>query len=157
MAIIVALIQTVGLWFLIAVALEFVASYSEQMGAAYKPPEEEKRGEGFGEFALMLVTTLTPGLLFVHAFLATAGEGLMQWGAVRLWAIGLIVAAMLVGAIAGRLVGGAWPGAARVMRTLALPLGLVAFVFALYATWPSLLTLIALLSGDGIVLPVRLN
>ncbi len=154
---IAALIQALGIWFMVAVALEFAACYSEQMAAAYKPPEgEEKRGEGFGAFALMVVTTLTPAMLFVHAFFTTAGSGdAMQWSQIRIWALALIVAAILVGAIAGRLVGTAWQGAARVMRVLALPLGLAAFAFAIYATRPALEALIAVLSGEVIVLPVR--
>ncbi len=152
-----ALVQAVGVWFLVAVALEFAACYSEQMAAAYKPPEaEEKRGEGFGAFALMVVTTLTPAMLFVHAFFTTAGSvDAMQWSQVRIWALTSIVAAILVGAIAGRLVGSAWQGGARIARTLALPLGLAAFIFTIYATRPAMEALIEVFSGKMIFLPIR--
>lgn len=151
------LIQAAGIWFLVAVALEFAACYSEQMAAAYKPPEgEEKRGEGFGAFALMVVTTLTPAMLFVHAFFTTAGPGdVVQWSQIRVWALALIVAAILGGAIAGRLLGTAWQGGARVMRLVALPLGLFAFGFTIYATRPALEALVDVLSGGVIALPVR--
>ncbi|MEQ1617517.1 MAG: hypothetical protein ABL883_04130 [Terricaulis sp.] len=152
-----ALIQAVGTWFLVAVALEFTACYSEQMAAAWKPLEgEEKRGEGFGAFALMVVTTLTPAMLFVHAFFTTASNfDALLWSQVRIWALALIVAAILVGAIAGRLLGSAWQGGARIARVLALPLGLAAFVFTIYATRPALEALVDALSGEVIALPVR--
>ncbi len=145
---IVTFIQIVGLWFLAAIALELFAVYAEQAGAARKA--EERGQSGFGAFALMILTTLTPALLFLHAFFLTHGAPSM----IRVAAIGLVTASVIFGAIVGRLVGMGWEDGARVMRTLALPLGLAAFVLAIYVTRPSLIALADLFNGEIITLPV---
>lgn len=150
LAVIVAMIATVGFWFLLAVALEFASVYAEQAGAAHKDDGEEGKREGFGAFALALTTTLTPAFLFLHGFFLTAGSALP----VRVAALSAVVASVLFGAIIGRLVGLGWKGGAGVMRALALPLGLVAFVVAIYACRPSLEALLDLFQGHAIVLPV---
>jgi hypothetical protein len=146
-----ALVGTTGPWFLAAITLEFLAVAAEQMGAAWKPPGEEKRGEGFGGFALLVVTTLTPAMLLVHGFFLTV-DGAQ---ATRVAALGLVIGAVLVGAIGGRSLGAGWQGGARTARGLTLPLGLAAFALAIYVTHPSLGALVDLASGRAIQLPVR--
>ncbi|MFT3726762.1 MAG: hypothetical protein QM759_02930 [Terricaulis sp.] len=146
----VAMMATVGFWFLLAVGLEFASVYAEQAGAVHKPEGEAAKREGFGGFALALTTTLTPAFLFLHGFFLTAASALP----VRIAALGAVVAAVLLGAIIGRLVGMGWKSGAGVMRALALPLGLIAFVIAIYACRPSLEALIDLFQGRAILLPV---
>lgn len=150
-ALIAATTETVGLWFLVAVALQFAAVYAEQAGVAHKPDGQVEKREGFGGFALALTTTLTPAFLFLHGFFLTADSAL----AVRVTVLSAVIAAVLLGAIIGRLVGMGWKGGAGVMRTLALPLGLAAMVVAIYACRPSLEALIDLFQGHVSQLPVR--
>jgi len=152
LAVTVAMMATVGFWYLLAVALEFASIYAEQAGAAYKPAEgEEPKRESLGAFALAVTTTVTPAFLFLHGFFLTAASE----PSVRIAALAAVVAAVLFGAIVGRLVGMSWKGGASVMRSFALPLGLIAFVVTIYACQPSLIALIDLLQGHVIQLPVK--
>lgn len=145
-----ALIQTAGLWFLVAVALEALATFVETAGAARSPDEEPPR-RAFSALAVLAVTTLTPGLLFVHGFISTHGADPM----VRLWAMAAPAAAMIGGALLGGLFGAAVRSAAGLMRTLALPLGVAALAVTIYATMPSIARLAEAAQTGVITLPAE--
>lgn len=144
------LIQTAGLWFLAAVALEALATFVETAGAARSPDEDSPR-RGLGALAVLAVTTLTPGLLFVHGFLSTHGVDPM----VRLWAMGAPAAAMIGGALLGGLFGAIARSAAGLMRRLALPLGIAALIVTVYATMPSIALLAEAARTGVITLPAE--
>lgn len=126
------LIASVGLWFLVAVALETAAVFVEQWGASRSPDDDGPKRSGLALLALVL-TILTPGLLLLHAFVATE-----QTQDVRLIAMSAPVAAILVGALLGAIVGAAARGLAPTMRKLALPLDILAFAVTIFATLASL-------------------
>lgn len=132
------LIQTVGIWFLVAVALEALAVFVEQWGAARSPDDEAPKHNALALLALVL-TLITPGLLLAHGFLRTEGGD----QTIRVLAIGAPIAAILVGALLGAIVGSAARGLAPTMRKLALPLDLIAFAVTIYATLASIQALIA--------------
>lgn len=127
------LIQTVGPWFLLAVAIEALAVFVEQWGAARSPDEEPRKHNALALLALFL-TILTPGLLIAHGVMTTRGgdQSLM------VLAIGAPIVAVLIGALAGAIVGAAAKGAAPTMRKLALPLDVVAFAATIFAVLPSI-------------------
>ena len=127
------LIQTVGLWFFVAVAMEALAVFVEQAGASRSPDDDGPKHGGLALLALVL-TIVTPGLLLAHGFLAT--EGADQ--TLRVLAMSAPVAAVLVGALFGAIFGAAAKGAAPIMRKLALPLDLAAFAVTIYATLASI-------------------
>lgn len=130
--------EIAGPLFLAAVGLEFLAVFAEQGGSARRAGEERPRA-GFGAMMLMILALLTPGLLFVHAFITTVGIE----EEVRYWAIGGVIAAVVLGAILGMaagLFGG--EGVSRLSRALALPLGLAAFGLAIFVARPSINLLI---------------
>lgn len=139
-----ALIQTVGLWFFVAVALEAAAVFIEQWGSARSPDEEPPRHNALALLALML-TLLTPGLLLAHGFLTTHDSD----QTIRVLAMIAPVAAILLGALLGAIVGAAARGAAPLMRRLALPLDLVAFLVTVFAALSSIQLLIAAAQNDG--------
>jgi len=134
--------NVMGPLFVTAVAALALGVFVEQAGAALRFTPDEKPPEGLGAFALMVVTALSPGLLLVHAFIVTmsAPDG------ARAAAMGLVIAAVIVGAIAGRLAGGAWQSGARFMRAAALPVNVVALLLAVYTSRPSLAALYDLLT-----------
>ncbi|MBX3428966.1 MAG: hypothetical protein KF779_05240 [Hyphomonadaceae bacterium] len=140
------LIQIVGPMFLVAVALEAVSVFAEQWGAARSPDEEKPKHNALALLAFVL-TLLTPGLLLAHGYVATHGQG----QSLVLIAVGLPVAAVLVGALLGAIVGAAARGAAPLMRMLALPLDIVAFAAAVYATSETIQILIQAAQNGGVV------
>jgi hypothetical protein len=131
------LIQTVGLWFLVAVALEAAAVFVEQWGSARSPDEEAPQHNTLALLAFVL-TLLTPGLLLAHGFLATHDVD----QTIRVLAMSAPVAAILLGALLGAIIGAAARGAAPLMRKLALPLDLVAFLVTVFAALSSIQLLI---------------
>jgi hypothetical protein len=139
------LIAALGALFLVAVALEFVAVFVEQAGAARAPEEEAPRRKS-GTLAMMIVSTLTPGLLLVHAFLATRGAQDVQ-----LLAMATPFIAMIGGALLGAVFGALARGAAPTMRTLAAPAGLIALGVTIYAAWPSIQLLLQAAQNGGVV------
>jgi hypothetical protein len=145
-----ALIQTAGLWFVVACALEAVATFVEQTGAA-RSPEEDAPRRGFAALAVLAATTLTPGLLFAHGFLSTHGAD----AALRIWAMAAPAVAMIGGALLGGVLGALAPGAASVMRRLALPAGIAALIVTIYATLPSITTLVGAARTGVIQLPMQ--
>lgn len=140
------LIQTVGLSFLVAVALEAAAVFIEQWGSARSPDEEPPRHNALALLALML-TLLTPGLLLAHGFLAAHDAD----QTIRVLAMIAPVAAILLGALLGAIVGAAARGAAPLMRRLALPLDLVAFLVTVFAALSSIQLLIAAAQNGGAI------
>lgn len=145
-----ALIQTAGLWFVVACAFEAVATFVEQAGAA-RSPEEDAQRRGVAALAILAVTTLTPGLLLTHGFLATHGAD----ATLRIWAMGAPAAAMIGGALLGGVFGALARGAAPVMRRLALPAGIAALVVTIYATMPSIATLAAAARTGVVEVPIQ--
>lgn len=122
-----------GVWFLIAVAAEFAAVAVEQAGAPRAPSEEPAR-PGFPGMVLALASLLTPGVLLIHAFVVTASAG----DGVRMAAMALPVAAMILGAIVGAVAGLAARPARVMLRMAAIVFALGALILALAASWPSL-------------------
>jgi hypothetical protein len=106
------LIQTVGVWFLIAVAIQAVTVFVEQAGAA-RSPEEAAPRRGAGGLAILAASALSPGLLLAHGFLATRG---LEDAALCIWAIGLPIGAVLGGSLHGAMFGALALAAAPLMR-----------------------------------------
>jgi len=144
------LIQTAGLWFVVGCALEAVATFVEQAAAA-RSPEEDAPRRGFAALAVLAVTTLTPGLLFAHGFLSTHGADTT----LRIWAMAAPAVAMIGGSLLGGMLGAMAPGAAPFMRRLALPAGIAALVVTVYATLPSITTLVGAARTGVIQLPMQ--
>jgi hypothetical protein len=144
-----ALIHITGPLFLAACALEFLAVGAEQAGAP-RSPEEDGPRRALPALAMLALSTLTPGLLLAHGFLATAGADPM----LRVWAMAAPVAAMIGGALAGGAAGLA-RGLAPAMRAASVWLGLAALVVAVFATRASIETLLGAAQGIPIQLPLR--
>jgi len=140
------LIQTVGPWFLVAVALEAAAVFVEQWGAARSPDEEPPKHNALALLALVL-TLVTPGLLLAHGFLATHDAD----QTIRVLAMSAPVAAILFGALLGAIVGAVARSAAPTMRKLALPLDLVAFLVTVFAALSSIRMLIEAAQNGGVI------
>ncbi|MGD9980609.1 MAG: hypothetical protein AB7H66_02530 [Hyphomonadaceae bacterium] len=140
------LIQTAGLWFLIACAVEAVAVFAEQAGAA-RSPEDDAPRNGAVALVAFLLTLITPGLLLAHGFLSTRGHD----ETLRVMAIGAPIAAVLAGALLGAIFGAAAKAAAPAMRKLALPLDLAALALTVYATLPSIRILIEAAQNGGVI------
>lgn len=138
------LIQIVGPWFFLAVAIEALAVLVEQWGAVRSPEEEPRKHNALALLALIL-TILTPGLLIAHGVITTRGadESFMML------AIGAPIVAVLLGALLGAIAGASVRGAAPLMRKLALPLDLVAFVVAIFAVLSTIQGLIQSLQSGG--------
>lgn len=132
------LIQAVGLWFFVAVALEAMAVLVEQWGAARSPDDDAPKNGALALMALVL-TIATPGILLAHAYITT--EGAEQ--TIRVLAMGSPIIAILVGALCGAVAGAAARGAAPLMRKLALPLDLIALAAAIFASLSTIQALIA--------------
>ncbi len=140
------LIETVGLWFFMAVALEAAAVFVEQWGAARSPDDDAPKHSALALLALLL-TILTPGLLLVHAFMETDGAD----QTIHAVAMGAPILAVLVGALLGAIAGATARGAAPLMRKLALPLDVVASGAAIFATLTTLQTLIGAALNGGVI------
>lgn len=134
LALVLGLTPLVGTFFLIATGAQALGVYVEQAGAAVRFARDQKPPESLGSFALMVVTTMSPALLLLHAYFMTVPAP----GQPRVLAISLVIASVIVGAIVGRLVGMAWQSGARFMRGAALPINIAALVLAIYATRPTL-------------------
>lgn len=143
-----ALIQMVGPMFLAAVALEMVSVLAEQWGAARSPDEEAPKNNALALLALVL-TILTPGLLLAHGYISTHGRD----QTLLVVAVGLPIAAVLIGALLGAIVGAAVRGAAPLMRKLALPLDVAAFAVTIYATVGTMQVLIQAAQNGGAITP----
>lgn len=141
-----SLIQAVGLWFFVAVALETLAVFAEQWGAARSPDEEKPKHNALALLAFVL-TLLTPGLLLAHGYISTQGKD----QALLVLAIGAPIAAVLIGALLGAIMGAAVRGAAPLMRKLALPLDIVAFAATIYAALATIQKLILAAQNGGVV------
>jgi hypothetical protein len=140
------LIETVGLWFFVAVAAEALAVFVEQAGAA-RSPDDDAPKHGASALLALILSLLTPGLLLAHGFLATHGQD----QTLRILAMAAPVAAVLVGALVGAIFGAIAKGATSTMRTLALPLDLAAFAVAIFATLPSIRVLIEAAQNGGVI------
>jgi hypothetical protein len=140
------LINIVGVWFFVAVALETLAVFVEQAGST-RAPEEDAPKRGATAALAFLLSLLTPGLLLAHGFLATHGQD----ETLRVIAMGLPVAAVLVGALVGAIFSAVAKDAATIMRKLALPLDVVAFAVTVYATLSSILILIGAAESGGVI------
>lgn len=140
------LIQIVGVWFLVACALEALAVFAEQAGAARSPDEEDGKQRGASALLAFLLSLLTPGLLIAHGFLSTHGQDQL-----RVIAMALPIAAVLLGALLGAIFGAVARGAAPAMRRLALPLDLVAFVVTIFATLAGIQVLLGAAQDGGVI------
>ena len=89
-----SLIQAVGLWFLMAVALEALAVFVEQWGVARSPQDDAPKNGALALLALVL-TIATPGILLTHAFFATEGAD----HTLRVVALSAPILAILIGAL----------------------------------------------------------
>ncbi|MCX7358904.1 MAG: hypothetical protein NT015_12290 [Alphaproteobacteria bacterium] len=143
-----ALIQIVGPMFLLAIALEMISVMVEQWGAARSPDEEAPKHNALALLALVL-TILTPGLLLAHGYVLTHGRD----QTLLVIALGLPIAAVLIGALLGAILGAALNGAAPVMRKLALPLDIAAFGVTIYATLATIQALVQAAQNGGVVAP----
>jgi hypothetical protein len=139
------LIQIAGLWFLAAIALEALAIFVEQAGAARSPEDDHRRHRAVSLLAFLLALG-TPSLLIAHGFFATQAQD----QTLRAIAMGAPIAAVLLGSLLGAIFGAVAKGAASTMRKLALPLDLAAFALAIYATLPSIRTLIGAAQNGGV-------
>ena len=122
------LLENVGdLWFAALVGAFFVMICES---AKPKPAEGEAAGEPRG-FALwiMIMSLLTPFLLFIHAVVAGAGS---VFGALI-----VIGAAVLLSAIIGWIIAAAAPSIGRTLNRAAPILAVLAFALTLYVTWQS--------------------
>lgn len=140
--------EIAGPLFLVALALEFLAVFAEQAGSARKAGEDRPK-PGFAALVLMILATVTPGLLLVHAFVTTMGID----DQVRIWAIGGVIAAVVLGAIGGLvagLLGG--EGISRLLRAVSLPAALAAFGLSVFVARPSINSLIGWLQNGASVL-----
>lgn len=137
-------IQIVGLWFVIAIVLETLAVFVEQIGAARSPEDEAPRHRALSLLAFVL-SLGTPSLLIAHGYFATQGED----QTFRILAMGAPIAAVLVGALLGAILGAAVKGAAPLMRKLALPLDIAAVAAAIYAALPTIQMLIQAAQGGA--------
>ncbi|MEZ5996728.1 MAG: hypothetical protein R3C25_13355 [Hyphomonadaceae bacterium] len=142
------LIATAGLGFAIAVALEALAVFVEQAGAARSPDEDTPR-RGIAALAMLALSALTPGLLLAHGFLSTSAAG----QTLRLVAMAAPVAAVIGGSLLGAVCGALARGAAPLMRKLALPAALIAMAATIYATLPSIRALAEAAKHGGVVSP----
>lgn len=142
------LINVVGLWFVIACALEALAVFVEQAGAVRSPDEEDGRKQSASALIAFLLSLLTPGLLLAHGFLATHEQD----QTLRALAMGLPVVAVLLGALLGAIFGAMARGAAPLLRKLALPLDLAAFGVAIYASLSSIQQLIGAAQNGGVIM-----
>jgi hypothetical protein len=133
-----SLIALAGLWFLVACGVEFLTVFVEQAGAARAPEDEAPRRHGFLALLTFIASLLTPGLLLAHGFLVTHD----QEQTLRIVAMGLPVAAMLLGSLLGALFGAIARALAGAMRMIALPLSLATLAVTIYATLPSINVLI---------------
>jgi hypothetical protein len=140
------LIQVLSLWFWIACALEALAVFVEQAGAV-RSPEEEAPPRRASALIALLLSLITPGLLLAHGFIATQDQD----QTLRLLATAAPIAAVLVGALLGAVVGAIAIGAAPALRTLALPLDLLAFATAIYAALPTIRVLIEAAQTGGVL------
>jgi hypothetical protein len=140
------LIEFVGWWFFAAVAAETVAVFVEQAGSSRSPEEDGPKRGAMAALAFLL-SLLTPGLLLAHGFLATHGQD----QTLRVIAMALPVAAVLVGALLGAIFGAVVKGAAPLMRKLALPLDIVAFAVTVYAARASIQTLLGAAQTGGVI------
>ncbi|MGE0595116.1 MAG: hypothetical protein AB7P07_02020 [Hyphomonadaceae bacterium] len=137
--------EIAGSLFLVALGLEFAAVFAEQAGGVRKAGEEKPR-PGFAAMVLMILATVTPGLLLAHAFVTTMDVH----DQVRIWAIGGVIAAVVAGALLGMaagLFGG--EGVSRAMRALSLPLNLAAFGLAVFVARTSINQLIDMLQNGA--------
>ncbi len=140
----------VGLAFLAAVAAEGFAIFVEQTAAGAKKAESDPPASAVGGAVQGIVSMVAPGLLLLHGYFVTVGRPDLVAGAV-----GLPVAALVVGAILGRISGAVAQPLAHAFRPLALPAALLGFAIVVWATWPSIQVLLALLSGSAATLPVQ--
>jgi hypothetical protein len=140
-----SLLQIAGLWFVVAIALEALALFVEQAGAARSPEDDEPRHRAASLIAFLL-SLGTPGLLIAHGFLSTHGHDQL-----RVIAMALPIAAVLLGALLGAIFGAVARGAAPAMRKLALPLDLVAFVVTIFATLASIQVLLGAAQDGGVI------
>jgi hypothetical protein len=140
------LIQSVGVWFLIACAIEALAVFVEQAGAVRSPEEDEPRTRASALIALLL-SLITPGLLLAHGFLVTQAQDQTS----RVLAMAVPIVAVLAGALLGAIAGAMARAAAPVMRTVAMPFDLMAFGAAIYATLPTIRVLIEAAQNNGVI------
>lgn len=142
-----SLVQIAGLWFLVACALEALAVFVEQAGSVRSPDEEDDRKRSASALLAFVLSLLTPGLLLAHGFLTTNGQD----QTLRVIAMGLPIAAVLLGALLGAIFGAVAKGLAPAMRKIALPLDLVAFGVAVFAALTSIQTLIGAAQNGGVI------
>ncbi len=127
------LMNNVGdLWFAALIGIFFVMICES---AKPKPAEGEDRGGPRG-FALwiMILSLLTPFLLFIHAVVAGAGS---VFGALI-----VIGAAVMLSAIIGWIIAAAAPDIGRTLNRAAPIMAVLVFALTIYVTWQSAFTLL---------------
>lgn len=141
-----SLIDVAGLAFLIAVGIEALAVFVDQLGAVRSPEEDEPR---LGAIAAILAVAaiITPGLLILHGFLSTA-QAQQQ---VRVVAMAAPIAAVIGGALFGAIVGVFFRGAAPSIRKAAPVFAAGALVAAAIAALPSMGQLIEAVQNGGVI------
>jgi hypothetical protein len=115
------------LWFLAVVGSFFVMVCE---AAKPKPREGESKAapEGFA-LLVMILSLITPLLLFFHAFLTASGA--------LIAIIALIGGSIIVSAVIGWIIGAAAPGVGRTLNRAAPLMALAAFALTFYVTWRS--------------------
>jgi hypothetical protein len=122
------LVATAGdLWFAALIGQFFVIICES---AKPKPAEGKDRGgpRGF-ELLIMILSLLTPLLLFFHAILSGSGA----WIAVVVALFGAVITATIIGWI----IRAAAPDVARTLNRAAPVLAVPVFLLALYVSWES--------------------
>jgi len=115
------------LWFLAVIGSFFVMVCE---AAKPKPAEGESRAgpQGFA-LLVMILSLLTPLLLFFHAFLTASGA---------LIAIVAVIGGAIIGsAIVGWVIGALAPGIGRTLNSVAPYLALAVFALTVFVTWQS--------------------
>jgi hypothetical protein len=120
------------LWFLALIGAFFVMICES---AKPKPAEGESRAgpQGFA-LLVMILSLLTPLLLFLHAFLTASGA--------LIAIVAAIGGAIIVSAIVGWIIGAAAPDFGRSLHRAAPYLAVVVFALTLYVTWESVFTFV---------------
>jgi hypothetical protein len=142
-----SIIDVAGPAFAIAVGVEALAVFVEQLGAARSPEEDEPRRRGAFTIVLAVAAIVTPGLLLMHGFLSTAQTPQH----IRVAAMAAPVAAIIGGALLGAIASAFLRAAGPTMRKAAPVFSIAALVAAAIAALPSLGQLMEAAQSSGAI------
>lgn len=141
-----SLIDVAGLAFIIAVGVEALAVFVEQLGAVRSPDDDEPR-RGAITAVLAMAAIVTPGLLVAHGFLSTA----QAQEHIRVIATASPVVAIIGGALLGAIIGQFLRGAGVAIRRIAPAFSVAALIAAAIAALPSASQLIEAAQNGGAI------